>query len=132
MFATLGPRPRSCTQMARNRGNLAVIPAYNEQATVARVIDDLRATAPDFDIVVIDDGSTDQTGTIARDSGVAVVRLPFNCGIGGAVQAGFVYAKENGYARMVQVDADGQHDAAELHKLEAAMDASPDIDMVCG
>ncbi|MCW2968125.1 MAG: glycosyltransferase family 2 protein [Solirubrobacteraceae bacterium] len=82
--------------------------------------------------MVIDDGSTDATSRLAAEAGAAVVRLPFNCGIGGAVQAGFVYAKENGYRRMVQVDGDGQHAAAELHKLVAVMDASPGTDMVCG
>jgi hypothetical protein len=112
--------------------NLAVVPAYNEQATVARVVENLHRWAPDFDVVVIDDGSTDATGAAAEAAGASVVRLPFNCGIGGAVQAGFVYARENGYARMVQVDGDGQHDAAELHKLVAVMDETPGLDMVCG
>jgi glycosyltransferase involved in cell wall biosynthesis len=118
--------------MRHPRSSLAVVPAYNEQATIASVIEELHRWAPDFDVVVIDDGSTDATGRLAAAAGVAVVRLPFNCGIGGAVQAGFVYAYENGYERMVQVDADGQHAASELHKLIAEMDASPGVDMVCG
>src|SRR4051794_747005 len=118
--------------MRPDRSTLAVIPAYNEQATIAHVIADLRQWTPGVDIVVIDDGSTDATTQIAIDAGVPVVCLPFDCGIGGAVQAGFVYAKENGYDRMVQVDGDGQHLASELQKLERAMDAAPEIDMVCG
>jgi glycosyltransferase involved in cell wall biosynthesis len=118
--------------MSPARSQLAVVPAYNEQATIVGVIDDLHRWAPDFDVVVIDDGSTDATSRLAAEAGTPVVRLPFNCGIGGAVQAGFVYAMENDYQRMVQVDGDGQHAAAELHKLVAVMDASPGTDMVCG
>jgi glycosyltransferase involved in cell wall biosynthesis len=118
--------------MYRSCDKLAVVPAYNEQATVAHVVNSLHRIAPDYDVVVIDDGSTDRTSECAAAAGAAVVRLPFNCGIGGAVQAGFVFARENGYQRMVQVDGDGQHDPAEIPKLEAAMAAHPEIDMVCG
>jgi len=118
--------------MRREHSSLAVVPAYNEAATVAGVVADLHRWAADFDVVVIDDGSTDETSRAAADAGASVVRLPFNCGIGGAVQAGFVYAKENGYDRMVQVDGDGQHTATELHKLVEAMDRDPSIDMICG
>jgi glycosyltransferase involved in cell wall biosynthesis len=118
--------------MRRERSSLAVVPAYNEAATVAGVVADLHREAPDFDVVVIDDGSTDDTSGVAADAGAAVVRLPFNLGIGGAVQAGFVYAKERGYQRMVQVDGDGQHAAGELDKLVREMDVNPGVDMVCG
>ncbi|MCW2991309.1 MAG: glycosyl transferase family 2, partial [Solirubrobacterales bacterium] len=118
--------------MQRPSAHLAVVPAYNEQATISRVVENIQRWAPDFDIVVIDDGSTDDTGTNAAAAGASVVRLPFNCGIGGAVQAGFVYAKENGYDRMVQIDGDGQHDARELHKLIEALDESPGVDVICG
>lgn len=118
--------------MPDSRNSLAVVPAYNEQATIAGVIDRLHTEAPGFDVVVIDDGSTDATSERAREGGAAVVRLPFNCGIGGAVQAGFVYALERGYDYMVQVDGDGQHDAAEIAKLVDAMEQEPGIDMICG
>ena len=115
-----------------SRSSLAVVPAYNEAHTVVRVIDSLREHAPEFDVLVVDDGSTDGTGDLARAAGAHVVRHPFNLGIGGAVQSGFVYALENGYSRMVQVDGDGQHLADELGALSDRMDADPGVDMVCG
>jgi glycosyltransferase involved in cell wall biosynthesis len=110
---------------------LAVVPAYNEQATVHRVVEALHRDAPDFDVLVIDDGSTDATSAYAKASGARVMRLPFNLGIGGAAQAGFVFAQERGYDYMAQVDGDGQHDPAELVKLTDAIDATG-VDMVCG
>jgi glycosyltransferase involved in cell wall biosynthesis len=110
---------------------LAVVPAYNESATVATVVRSLRRNAPDFDVLVVDDGSTDDTAVHAERAGAHVVRLPFNLGIGGAVQAGFVYAAEHRYDRMAQVDGDGQHDAGELRHLDAAM-AGFGVNMVCG
>jgi glycosyltransferase involved in cell wall biosynthesis len=111
---------------------LVVIPAYNEVATVGDVTRAIRDKAPHFDVVVVDDGSTDATARIAEDAGAAVLRLPFNLGIGGAVQAGFLYALENGYDYMIQVDADGQHCPEEIHKLTTAMDDDPTVDLVCG
>src|SRR5204863_3765043 len=111
---------------------LAVVPAYNESATVGRVIRSIREHAPLYDVVVVDDGSTDATAAEAEAAGAKVVRHPYNLGIGGAVQSGFTYALENGYRRLVQVDADGQHEPAEIAKLEAAMDEDPSLDMVCG
>jgi glycosyltransferase involved in cell wall biosynthesis len=110
---------------------LAVVPAYNEAATVARVVAHLHDEEPELDVVVIDDGSTDATALRAQAAGARVLRLPFNLGIGGAVQAGFAYALEHGYDYMVQVDGDGQHDAAEIDKLFGAMDAGC-ADMICG
>jgi glycosyltransferase involved in cell wall biosynthesis len=111
---------------------IAVVPAYNEAATVGNVVRALREHRPDVDVLVVDDGSTDATAGEARAAGATVARLPFNLGIGGAVQTGFTYALENGYARMVQIDGDGQHDPTELGKLEAVLDADPTVDMVCG
>jgi glycosyltransferase involved in cell wall biosynthesis len=116
----------------RTNPNLAVVPAYNESETVTQVVGDLRRDAPGFDVLVVDDGSTDRTAEIARDLGARVLRLPFNLGIGGAVQAGFVFALENGYERMVQVDGDGQHLPSEIAVLEETMDSGRPIDMVCG
>jgi glycosyltransferase involved in cell wall biosynthesis len=111
---------------------VAVIPAYNEEATVAVVIRQLREDAPDFDVVVIDDGSTDATAAVAEAAGARVLRHPFNLGIGGAVQSGFKYALENDYDYCVQVDADGQHDPGEIAALRAEMDADRSIDMAVG
>jgi len=117
-----------------NTGNtcLAVIPAYNEAATILHVVETLHREVPEYDVLVIDDGSTDQTGPLARAGGARVVRPAFNLGIGGAVQAGFTFALENGYERMVQVDADGQHMPEEIEVLGRTMDDHPEVDMVCG
>ena len=93
---------------------IAIVPALNEEATVGRVIDEIRAFDPGFDVVVVDDGSIDRTAGIAADRGAHVVRLPFNLGIGGAVQTGYRFAFEHGYDIAVQIDGDGQHDASQL------------------
>ena len=111
---------------------LAVVPAYNESGAISKVVHALHERAPAFDVIVVDDGSTDDTAIRARAAGASVVRLPFNLGIGGAVQAGFVYALEHGYDYMAQVDGDGQHEPAELAKLVDAIQAEQGIDMVCG
>jgi glycosyltransferase involved in cell wall biosynthesis len=111
---------------------LAVVPAYNEEASIVDVIHALRRHASDFEVLVIDDGSTDRTRQLAEAAGVRVLRLPFNLGIGGAVQAGFTFALEHGYDRMVQVDGDGQHDPREIHRLMEAMAADRSVDVVCG
>ena len=93
---------------------VAIVPALNEEQTVGRVIDEIRAFDPGFDIVVVDDGSTDRTAGVAADRGAHVLRLPFNLGIGGAVQTGYRFAFEHGYDLAVQVDGDGQHDPSQL------------------
>jgi glycosyltransferase involved in cell wall biosynthesis len=96
---------------------IAIGPALNEEQTVARVVDEIRAFDPGFDIVVVDDGSNDRTAGVAADRGAHVLRLPFNLGIGGAVQTGYRFAFEHGYDVAVQVDGDGQHDPSELPKI---------------
>jgi glycosyltransferase involved in cell wall biosynthesis len=110
---------------------LAVVPAYNESATIVAVVEALRRDAPEFDTLVVDDGSHDGTAALARRAGAKVLRLPFNVGIGGAVQTGFVYARDHGYDYLAQVDGDGQHDAGELARLLHTMEQG-DVDVVCG
>ncbi len=117
---------------ARTRTSIAIVPAFNEQASITGVIEELRRDAPAYDIVVIDDGSTDDTALFARATGVVVVSLPYNLGIGVAVQTGYQYAYDNGYEKAVQVDGDGQHIAAEIAKLEQRLDAATPVDLVYG
>jgi glycosyltransferase involved in cell wall biosynthesis len=112
--------------------HVAVVPAYNEAATIGAVVSAIHQHAPEFDVLVIDDGSTDDTRAIAESLGARVLRHPFNLGIGGAVQSGFTFALEHGYDYMVQVDGDGQHDPGEISRLRATMEADPTLDMVCG
>jgi hypothetical protein len=95
------------------------------------VLSDLRAHFPEGDVLVVDDGSRDRTAEIARVAGVGVVRLPFNLGIGGAVQTGYRYAQRNGYDIAIQFDGDGQHVAAEIAELIAPV-RSGRADIVVG
>jgi glycosyltransferase involved in cell wall biosynthesis len=111
---------------------LAVVPGYNEAQTIRGVIESIHRHAPGFDVLVVDDGSTDDTAAIAERAGVPVLRHPFNLGIGGAVQSGFLYARDHDYDYMVQVDGDGQHCAEELQALIDEMESDPTLDMVCG
>ena len=110
---------------------LAIVPARNEAGAIGGVVDEIRLRHPGFDVVVVDDGSTDETGAIAAARGAAVVRLPFNLGIGGAVQTGFRYALEHGYELAVRLDGDGQHDPAELEKLLGPVERG-EADVVTG
>jgi len=112
--------------------NLAIVPAYNEEASVAFVVRDLREHAPEFDVVVVDDGSTDATTRVAREAGAVTLRMPFNLGIGGTVQAGYQYALEHDYDYAIQVDGDGQHEAREVTRLLEHLRTHRDIDMVTG
>ncbi len=99
--------------MPEARG-LAIVPALNEERTIAQVVGEIRSYDPRLEIVVVDDGSTDRTAEVARAAGARVLQLPFNLGIGGAVQTGFRYARENDFDFAVRVDGDGQHDPAQL------------------
>ena len=96
---------------------IAIVPAFNEEGNIGRVVDELKAFDPALDVVVVSDGSLDRTAEVAAAHGAQVLRLPFNLGIGGAVQTGFRYASENGYDVAVRCDGDGQHDPAELPKV---------------
>jgi glycosyltransferase involved in cell wall biosynthesis len=111
---------------------LAIVPAYNEAASIGAAVADVHHHASDFDVLVIDDGSTDNTAAIAKAAGARVLRHPFNLGIGGAVQSGYQYAREHGYDVAVQVDGDGQHDARDINDLLAHLRSQPDLNMVTG
>jgi glycosyltransferase involved in cell wall biosynthesis len=96
---------------------LIIVPAYNEEESLPGVIRDLRENIRFADILVVNDGSRDETARTARNMDVAVLSLPFNLGIGGAMQAGYLYAEQGGYDIAVQFDGDGQHLAQEIEKL---------------
>ena len=96
---------------------LLIIPAYNEEANIEKVVDNIIQNYPQYDYVVVNDGSKDNTAGICRKRGYSFIDLPINLGIGGAVQAGYRYAKRNGYQIAVQVDGDGQHDIAYVEKV---------------
>lgn len=112
--------------------HLAIVPALNESESIADVVADLHRHVPEFDVLVVDDGSTDDTARRAAAAGAIVVSLPFNLGIGGAVQTGYRYAARNGYETAIQVDGDGQHDAAHIRALLTHLEEHPDVDMVVG
>jgi glycosyltransferase involved in cell wall biosynthesis len=111
---------------------LAIVPAHNEVDAIASTVLEIHRFAPDFDVLVIDDGSTDATATRAECAGAKVVRLPFNLGIGGAVQTGYLYAQEHGYDVAVQIDGDGQHDPRYIHDLLSRLQANSELNMVTG
>lgn len=108
---------------------LVAIPALNEAATITTVIAEVRQAVPDVDVLVVDDGSNDATAALARRAGAAVLTLPFNVGVGGAMRTAFLHAYRTGYDVVVQVDADGQHVPAHIPELIAALD---DSDVVVG
>jgi glycosyltransferase involved in cell wall biosynthesis len=98
---------------------LVIVPAYNEAATLASLLAEVRRAAPELTVVVIDDGSSDATARIATGSGARVLRHPFNLGYGAALQTGYKYALDRGAERIVQMDADGQHLPEEIPSLLA-------------
>ncbi|MDZ4278024.1 MAG: glycosyltransferase family 2 protein [Dehalococcoidia bacterium] len=102
---------------------LVIVPVHNEAETLGDVLAELREHAPAYDVVVVNDGSTDATEAVARAAGYHVLDLCLNLGIGGAVQAGFKYALERGYAIAVQMDGDGQHRPDEIDALVAPVRA---------
>ena len=108
---------------------LIVMPALNEQASVATVIGQVREALPEADLLVVDDGSADETARLAREAGAHVARLAVNLGVGGAMRTGFRYAAARGYDVVAQVDADGQHDPEELDALLSGLD---EADIVIG
>jgi len=111
---------------------LAIVPAYNEEGMVGRVVREIERHAPDFDVVVVDDGSLDGTAMAAEEAGATVLRQPFNLGIGGAMQAGYKYALHHDYDVAVQVDGDGQHKAEYLPAMLEALSTGDEADLVYG
>lgn len=111
--------------------NLIIIPAFNEQECIKDTVEMIRREAPDFDYVVINDHSTDNTLNILKQNQINYINLPANLGIGGAVQTGYLYAYENGYDTAVQVDADGQHDPKYLSMMLDTM-KKENADMIIG
>jgi glycosyltransferase involved in cell wall biosynthesis len=96
---------------------LVFIPAWNEADSVAAVIADVRERLPGADVLVVDDGSTDETAARAAEAGATVASLPFNQGLGAALQTGYLYALRGGYDFCAHLDADGQHPPAEVARL---------------
>ena len=107
---------------------IVIIPAFNEESSIASVIESVRREAPGLDIVVVDDGSSDATLSIARGLGVKVLAQKFNLGIGATMQTGYKYARANGYEIAVQFDGDGQHPAEQITELiEPIVDGTADV-----
>jgi len=110
---------------------VVLIPAYNEEASIASLLGEIHKCLPCTDVVVINDGSADRTAVVARENGAEVLDLPCNLGVGGAVQAGFCYAYEHGYEYAIRCDGDGQHSPSEMKNLVEAIKAS-NVDLVLG
>ena len=101
--------------------SIVIIPAYNEEKSIEKTVADIRENAPEFDYVIVNDCSRDNTLKVCTEKGMHVLNLPINLGIGGAVQTGYLYAYKNGYDFAVQFDGDGQHDAKFLHEMRDYM-----------
>ncbi len=130
---TVMPMESRGVVVAQPAGDLAqvliVLPALNEEESVAHVVAQVRTAQPDAAVLVVDDGSTDRTGAVAHGAGAEVLRLPFNLGVGGAMRAAFRYARAHNVTYVVQVDADGQHDPGEIGAL---LKAAENADVVVG
>ena len=110
---------------------IVIIPAYNEHKNIVNVVNDIKMNAPDFDYIIINDGSTDDTISLCIRNNFNVINLPFNLGIGACVQTGYIYAVENGYDIAVQFDGDGQHKAKYLKNMYEKM-LKTQSDMIIG
>jgi hypothetical protein len=120
------PSRRDSHQLALRR--IAIVPALNEEASLGQVLEEIHAADPELEVVVVDDGSTDRTSAVAASAGARVVTLPYNIGIGGAVQTGYQYALEHGFELAIQVDGDGQHDPSEIERvIEPVLDGRADL-----
>jgi glycosyltransferase involved in cell wall biosynthesis len=101
---------------------LIIVPAWNEERNVGNTVREILTTDPHYHVAVVDDGSTDATAAVAREAGATVLSLPFNLGVGGAMRTGFTYAAREGYTRAIQVDADGQHNPADIERVLAGLE----------
>jgi len=110
---------------------ILIIPVYNEEENITRVIEDVNKNITDIDILVVNDGSSDQTASVARKTGAKVISLPYNLGYGIALQTGYKYAVEKSYDYVIQMDGDGQHDPGSIENLLREV-KSRDIDVAIG
>jgi glycosyltransferase involved in cell wall biosynthesis len=124
------PSPQTPSPQTPKLKTLVAIPAYNEELSLGAVLASLKQHHPLEHVVVIDDGSADETSRVARESGVRVIRHAVNLGVGAAVGTAFQFAAANGYVRMIQFDADGQHRPEHLDEMLAHL--SDDVDIVVG
>lgn len=113
----------------RRHDTLVIMPAWNESEAIGNTVQEVFTFGPPCDILVVDDGSRDSTAMVAREAGATVIQLPFNMGVGGAMRTGFKYAKKHGYKRVIQVDADGQHDPRDI---QAVLDGLAHADIAIG
>lgn len=110
---------------------LVLIPVYNEESSIGKVLDEINGLELDVDIIVIDDGSVDRTADIVRQKGIQIIFLPYNLGYGGALQTGFKYAVSKDYKYLIQFDGDGQHDALNIVQIMDTMEKE-NADIVIG
>jgi glycosyltransferase involved in cell wall biosynthesis len=110
---------------------VVIIPAYNEEESLGHVISQVHSAVPFADVLVVNDGSTDATARIAQAHDCTVLDLPYNLGIGSAMQTGFLFARDHGYQVAVQVDGDGQHDPDEIADLLEVL-AGGEVDVAVG
>lgn len=114
---------------APRHDTLVIMPAWNESEAIGNTVQEVFDYGPPCDVLVVDDGSRDSTAKVARKAGATVIQLPFNMGVGGAMRTGFKYAKIHGYERVIQVDADGQHDPRDI---QAVLDGLAHADIAIG
>lgn len=115
-------RKELVNEMDRSKRILIIIPAYNEEDSIEKVADNLITNFPQYDYVIVNDGSTDRTKKVCQNNDYEVLHLPVNMGIGGAVQTGYRYAWDNDYDMAVQIDGDGQHDVSFLEGMIRCME----------